>query len=284
MKTIFETFKKSLYNPEFYRAAADANIGDILRYYTKAIFALALFATAVFAVILVPQGVRFVRDVAPSLVREQYPAELTIHIEKGVASTNVAEPYVVAGKNGTREVLKKDGIENLLVIDTTQDFNIKAFEDHKTLILLTKSQVITRSTAGRATIQDLRGVSDANIDQATLLGWVEKIRTALVYIVPMGIFATLVILFFGYVVYLAPLFLFALIPFFLAKIRKMPLTYGGAYKMSIYAVVPGLVLKTLLNISGFFFVPVYLSLLIFMLVIFINVRKVEQPTLFENNQ
>lgn len=283
MKTIFETFKKSLHNPEFYRAAADTNIGDILRYYTKAIFALALFATAMFAVILVPHGVRFVRDIAPSLVREQYPAELTIHIEKGVASTNVDEPYVVAGKNGTRDVLREGGIENLLVIDTTQDFNIKTFEDHKTLVLLTKSQIITRSNAGRATIQDLHSVSDATIDQATLLGWVEKIRMALVYIVPMGIFATLIILFFGYVVYLIPLFLFALIPFFLAKIRKMPLTYSGAYKMSIYAVVPGLVLKTLLNISGFFFVPVYLSLLIFMLVIFINVRETEQPTLFESN-
>lgn len=125
-------------------------------------------------------------------------------------------------------------------------------------------------------------MTDATIDQTMLLGWVEKIRSALVYIVPAGIFVTIIILFLGYVVYLIPLFLFALIPFFLSKIRKMPLTYRGAYKMSIYAVVPGLVLKTLLNISGFFFVPVYLSLLVFMLVIFINMRKVEQPTLFSS--
>ena len=282
MKTLFETFKKSIYNPEFYRTIADTSLSDTLRYYMKAVFALALFATTIFAFILVPQGVHFMRDTAPSLVREQYPAELTIRIEKGIVSTNVTEPYIIAGKNGTREMLKENGVENLLVIDTTQDFNTKTFDEYKTLALFTKSQIVTRNNSGRATIQDLRGVTSATIDQTTLLGWVEKIRAALVYIVPAGIFVTIIILFLGYVVYLIPLFLFALIPFFLSKIRKMPLTYRGAYKMSIYAVVPGLVLKTLLNISGFFFVPVYLSLLVFMLVIFINMRKVEQPNLFND--
>ncbi|HAT68760.1 MAG: hypothetical protein A2481_00985 [Candidatus Yonathbacteria bacterium RIFOXYC2_FULL_47_9] len=283
MKTLFETFKKSIYNPEFYRTAADVPLGDTIRYYMKVVFGLALVATTIFAFILVPQGVRFMRDTAPSLVREQYPVELTIRIEKGIVSTNVTEPYIIAGKNSTREVLKESGVENLLVIDTTEDFNTKTFDEYKTLALFTKSQIVTRNNSGRATIQDLRGVTDATIDQAMLLRWVEKIRSALVYVVPVGIFVTIIILFLGYVVYLVPLFLFALIPFFLSKIRKIPLTYRGAYKMSIYAVVPGLALKTLLNIIGFFFVPVYLSLLVFMLIIFINMREAEQPTLFSND-
>jgi hypothetical protein len=132
-------------------------------------------------------------------------------------------------------------------------------------------------------IQNLRGVPDATITQATVLAGVERVRAGLPYVVPAGIFVTLIILFFGYSAYLIPLFLFALIPFLLAWIKKIPLTYGGAYKMSMYAVVPGLVLKTIFNIGGFFFVPAYLSLLIFMLVIFINMREVEQPTLFGNN-
>ncbi len=280
MKTIFETFKKSIYNPEFYRTAADTNLGDILRYYTKAVFILAIFATAMFSIILVPQGVRFVKYTAPSLVREYYPADLTVRIEKGEASTNVTEPYAIVGKGGTLEALKTTGLENILVIDTTRDFNTRVFEDYKSVALLTKSEVVTRDSGGRITIQELRGMPDATIDQNTMLGLVEKVRTSLGVIVPVGIFAALIILFFGYVIYLIPLFLFALIPFFLAKLRKIPLTYGGAYKMSIYAVVPGLVLKTLLNISGFFFVPAYLSLLIFMLVIFTNMRKEEQSTLF----
>lgn len=283
MKTLFTTFKKSLYDPEFYRTIAQIPLGDVLRYYTKATFMLALFVTAMFSIILVPQGVRFMRDRAPSLVREYYPMELTVRIQKGEISTNVAEPYTIAAKNGTREILKENGLENILVIDTMHDFNIKTFEDSKTLVLLTKSQIVTRNNAGDTTIQNLRGTSDTTIDQAKLLYLVEKIRANLPYIVPAGIFATLIVLFFWYITYLIPLFLFALIPFLLAKVRKVPLTYGGAYKMSMYAVLPGLALKTILNIGGVFFIPAYFSLLIFMLVIVINIREVEQPTLFEVN-
>ena len=280
MKTLFDTFKKSIYNPEFYRMAPEANTGDILRSYTKITFVFALFATVMFSIILVPQGVRFVRDIAPGLVAEHYPRDLTVRIEKGEASATVVQPYIIAGNNTTREVLKENGLENILVIDTTHDFNTKTFDDDKTFILLTKSQVVTRNNNGNITIQSLREIPDMTIDQATLLSLVEKIDAALIYIVPVGIFVTLIILFFGYVAYLIPLFLFALIPFLLAKIRKIPLTYRGAYKMSMYAVLPGLALKTILNIGGFFFIPAYFSLLVFMLIIFINMREVEQPTLF----
>lgn len=280
MKTLFQTFKKSIYNPEFYRMAPDANTGDILRSYAKITFVFALFATVMFSAILVPQGVRFIRDIAPALVAEHYPADLTVRIEKGEASASAIQPYAIAGSNSTREVLKESGLENILVIDTVNDFNSKVFEDYKTFILLTKSQIVTRNNNGNTTVQSLKGMPDMVIDQPALLSLVEEIHAALIYIVPVGIFVTLIILFFGYIAYLIPLFLFALIPFFLARVKKVPLTYGGAYKMSMYAVLPGLALKTILNVGGFFFVPAYFSLLVFMLVIFINMREVEQPTLF----
>lgn len=280
MKTLFLTFKKSMYNPEFYRAAAEANTGDVLRSYTKITFVYALFATVMFSVLLVPQGVRFIRDIAPVLVTEHYPADLTVHLEKGEATASVVQPYIIAGNNATREVLKENGLENMLVIDTTHDFSSKAFDDYKTFALLTKSQVITRNNEGNTTIQNLRGIPDMVIDQAGLLSLIKKIHAALIYIVPVGIVMTLIILFFGYIAYLVPLFLFALIPFFLAKVRKVPLTYSGAYKISMYAVLPGLALKTILNIGGIFYLPAYFSLLVFMLVIVINMREVEQPTLF----
>ncbi|OHA83515.1 MAG: hypothetical protein A2937_00190 [Candidatus Yonathbacteria bacterium RIFCSPLOWO2_01_FULL_47_33b] len=282
MKTIFETFKKSLHNPDFYRGVASASLGSALRYYVKAIFVLAVVATIAFSIILAPRGVRFIRDSAPSLVRSYYPTEMVVTIKKGEVSTNIAEPFVVVGSGVTRDILQEDNLDNLLVIDTVHDFNMKMFEEHKTLILLTKTEVATQNNKGNVTIQSLRNTPDTIIDQTKLLAFVGKIQAGLPYLVPLGILATLVSLFLGYVVYLIPLFLFALIPFLLAKVRKMPLTYSGAYKMSIYAVIPGLFLKTIFNISGFFFVPAYLSLLVFALVIFINMREVEQPTLFES--
>ena len=284
MKTLFETFKKSLHNPEFYRAVSGASLGEALRYYVKVVFILAVIATVAFSIILVPRGVRFIRDVAPSLVRDYYPADMVVTIEKGHASTNIVEPFIVISKGVTHDVLREDGLDNLFVIDTGHDFNVKMFEDHKTLVLLTKTEVVTQNRKGNITIQSLRSTPDMVIDQAKLLVFVEKIRAGLPYFVPVGIVVTLVSLFFGYMIYLIPLFLFALIPFLLVRVRRVPLTYGGAYKMSMYAVVPGLALKTLFNIGGFFFVPAYLSLLVFTLIVFINMREVEQPTLFTGNE
>jgi len=61
----------------------------------------------------------------------------------------------------------------------------------------------------------------------------------------------------------------------------MPLSYGGAYRISLYAIVPALALKTLINILGVFFIPAYFTLLVFMLIVAINMKESEEPTLFE---
>jgi hypothetical protein len=52
--------------------------------------------------------------------------------------------------------------------------------------------------------------------------------------------------------------------------------------MSLYAIVPALALKTLLNIVGVFFIPAYFTFLVFLLIISLNMREAEEPTLFEN--
>ena len=143
---------------------------------------------------------------------------------------------------------------------------------------------MTQGNKGKISIQDLSGVPDFVVSEEVLLAWVEKVRTSLSVFVPAGIALTFIVIMAGFVLYLVPLLIFALIPFFLAWVKKIPLTYGGAYKMSMYAVVPWLLLKTILNASGFFFVPAYLSFLVFMLIIFVNFREKEQPSLFEDKK
>lgn len=284
MKILFNTFKKSLYDPAFYRSIATAPFSDSLRYYIKMTSILALFITIVFAVRLVPHGVSFIKNDAPALVKQYYPAELAVTLAKGEASVNVPEPYIIPAQGGVKDAIRGAAlpVENILVIDTQNEFTKKAFEDHKTFALLTKHEIVTRSDRGQITIQDLRGAPDMLVDQATVLGWVERVQGSLATFVSLGIFMTLIALFVGFSIYLLVVLLFALIPFFLAWVKKVPLTYTSAYKMSLYAVMPGLVLKTFLNSLGFFFVPASLTFLVFLLVISLNMREVEQPNLFEN--
>lgn len=280
--TIFETFKKSIYDPAFYRAVAGESLWNTVRYYTKASLALSAIMTVGLGVILVPAGISFIKKYAPELVRSYYPAGLVVTIEKGEVAVNMPEPYIVNGKGDTLAMLKEQELENLLVIDTKHDFEKKKFDEYKTLVLLTKTELVTRSDSGQTTIQELRRAPTVAISQELLLSWIEKVRGKIGYIIFGGIVATFVVVALGYLVYLIPLLLFALIPFFIAYLKKTPLSYGGAYRMSVYAIVPALALKTVLNLFGIFFLPSYFTLLVFMLIIALNMREAEQPKLFEN--
>lgn len=290
MKSIIETFKHSCYNPEFYRNIAQVAWEDAFKTYFKFTFALSILFVIVSGLLLVPQGVRFVRDNAPSLIKKYFPAELVVTINKGEVSTNVTEPYKVAMNPDATSAFKDTALKNVVVIDTGHKFNQETFENYETLALLTKDSLATQSTKGQIAIQDLRVFSfvsglftaSASIDvsQESLLAWVEKVRASLVYVVPLGLVATFLVTFLGFMMYLLPLFLFALVPFLLAWVKKIPLSYSDAYKMSLYAILPGLVIKDVLNASGYFTVPGSLNLLVFLLIIAINMRNIEQPTLF----
>ncbi len=282
MKTIFETFKKSIYNPSFYQSAGEEPFWKIFHYYSKVALVLSVVMTVVLGVTLAPAGVAFIKDRAPDLVKTYYPAELVIHIEKGEAAANVPMPYVVPVKQVTGVAPAVDTLQNMLVIDTTHDFDKKTFDDHNTYALLTKTEIVTQSDKGQITIQSLSGVPATTVSQEVLLVWVEKIRSALGYIVILGLVATFIIFALGYLMYLIPLLLFALIPFVVAWLKKTPLSYKEAYKMSMYAIIPALALKTLINLMGVFFLPAYFTLLVFMLIIAINMKEAKEPTLFEN--
>lgn len=277
MKTLFATFQRSLYDPAFYREVSKAPFKEGLQYYIKATVALSLFATLAFAILLVPQGVQFVKEDAKVLVEKYYPAHLEVTIEKGEASINSPEPYFIPGSRETLDALPQDGaLENILVIDTRSDFEKAVFDEYKTFALLTKHDFVTREEGGRVVMQDLSGVPSMTVSMASLLGFVDRVHGSLYAIIFLGILAMFIILGVGYLFYLIPLVLFALIPFLLAWMKGVALTYSEAYRMSVYAVMPGLVIKTFFNIGGYFFVPAYLSLLVFTLVIFVNTRGMEK--------
>ena len=277
MKKTFEIFKKSLSDVSLYREAREAPLKVGIRYYIKAIFLLSLFATVAFGVFSVPQGVRFMKEEASLLVQERYPTDLVVTFKNGEASTNSASPSFIPGEKKTLKTLfNDDSIENILVIDTGSEYDGSVFDNYHTFALLTKHDLVMRGVEERVTIQPLRGIPEMTITSASLINFIEKLNNSLALFVVLSLVIVFALLFVGYLVYLVPLALFALIPYFLAWIKNIPLTYRGAYKMSVYAVVPGLALKTLFSIGGVFLVPAYFSLLIFMLVVFLVMKRMEQ--------
>jgi len=283
MRTIFETFKRSIYDPAFYQNVGDKTLSSVFWYYMKFSLVLSVAMTVVLGAFLVPQGVIFLEDRAPEVVKNYFPTELTISIKKGEVSVNVPEPYIVSGKDATLAMLKEQGLLNMLIVDTKNDFDKKKFEDYKTFALLTKNEIVTQSSKGQITIKELRGFPDSNISQEWLLSLIEKMNDNLWYIVILGLILTFLAILLGYFAYLLLLLFFALIPLLIAYLKKTPISYSTAYKMSLYAILPAIVLKALLNIFGVAVLPSYFILLVFMLVIAINMRDNKQSELFNNN-
>ncbi|MDD5152599.1 MAG: DUF1189 family protein [Candidatus Pacebacteria bacterium] len=273
MKTFLKIFKDSAYNPFFYTTIPSIPAKKVFKDYFKIAVFLSFVMTLVFSAFLVPRGVSFVKDDAPMLVKEYYPSELEINIEKGQASANVPMPYFIPAKHeGTPPANSQ--IENILVIDTENNFDTKKFDEYKTYALLTKTDLVTQDSSGSITIKSVNTLPSGVINQDKLLSWVGKVDGALVYVVPVVILLMFVLFFLGYSLYLIPLFFFALITFLISWVKKAPtLTYGNAYKISMYAIVPSLVLKSFLNMVGFLFVPPYLTLFVFLLVVSLNMRE-----------
>lgn len=277
MKNLIDTFKKTIYSPSFYQNAGSVSFKEAFLFYRKCTLVFSVAMTIALAIFFVPVGTLFINKYAPDLIKNYYPEKLVIHIEKGQASADVPMPYFVPIRTLEGATTTVGLAENLLVVDTAHDFERKTFESYKTYALLSKTDLVTSDEKGQITIQPLRGAPTTTISQELLLSWVNKIHQSLGTIIVVAIVATFVILALGYLLYLLPLLLFALVPYFIAWVRKTPLTYGAAYKMSLYAIIPALAVKTVLNLVGLFFLPSYLTFLVFMLIIAINMRDTNQP-------
>ncbi len=282
MKNLYKTFKKAVYNPAFYQKTPDSSFADAFRFYFKSTLIFSAVMTIALGIFFIPIGLAFINDKAPGLVRTYFPADLTVNVEKGQASANVAMPYFVPIRTTDGATSTIGTMQNILVVDTTHDFDKKTFADYKTYILITKNDIVTSNDGGQINIQSLRGAPFHTLSQAVLLSWVATIQHSFALIAVVAVIVMYILLMLGYLIYLGVLFIFALIPLLIGWIKKIPLSYGGAYKMSLYAIVPALALKTALNLIGVFFLPSYLTFLVFILVITLNMRnEEEEPKLFE---
>ncbi len=265
MKNLLDVLRDSFYNPRFYRDIAQVPMKEAFRFYAKLSLLLSIATTAVMTLIYVPQGVSFIRDYAPQFIETHIDADLVLTLEDGNVSVNVPEPHIISAQG-----MYGMGESNLLVIDTTKPFSLDDFRAYNTLVLVTETEIVTRGNYGEIAIQSTQTLKDTTVSRATLE---ESLATAERYLplfVVGFVLVALLIVLASFAIFLVPLLLFATFPYFLGWIHKTPLSYKAAYTMSLYAIAPGLVLKSLLNSLGFFFFPTYLNLLLFLIIVAIN--------------
>lgn len=245
----FETIKASIYNPSFYNDVVKGEGHKPFRYYFKLSLLLALIFSVLLSIKAVPELKKFLDETKVS-VEQGYPKDLEIKIEKGLATTNAQEPYFVKFPETSAKIdAGMPDVENLLVIDTKSDFSLEKFQSYKTVVLLTKDSVVSvDSSSEKVTMTLLKSVPDFTVNYENLTKWLEKtdqVKKIATFSLPVLIFLGV---FMGYVLKLVYLFFGALLVYFVAKYKKINLTYKKSYHVALYAVT----LPTLLGVLAFF--------------------------------
>lgn len=158
----------------------------------------------------------------------------TIHIEKGVLSTDVEQPY---------KIVEPQSQMVIAVIDTTGATTI---DQVPVGVLVTKNQIIMRKGPTETQTIELDKLGDCTIDQASINGWINVLKYAMLASYP-------VVLIFAYVYRIIQLLIYALIGLIFAGICGTDRSYLGLMRISAVAVTPSILLDTACGAAGIHF-------------------------------
>ena len=275
---IFVKIKNAIYNPKYYSEVVQKPFSYSFKY----LLVFSLFCALVFAIFVSTSFMPMISllyEKSPQLAN-YFPQELTITIKDGKASTNVQEPYFVKMPNSIKDnnsVSSEYGdINNLVVINTKEKFDLDKFYSYKTLSLITSDSIVYIDKQGKVSISSLSSVKDFSLNRGVVLGFIDTVRPYLFIIYP---FVFLGIYFIGYIAIIGKMFylLFgALLIWMVAKIKGMKVGYKKSYIVGMQLMTGPIIITSILAAisSKFTFIFLFSILLIISTVINLKVEKV----------
>ena len=241
----FKNIKNSIYNPEYYSNLLNKPFSYSLKYFLLLSFVVSLLLTIVFSFSTLPKIKSFL-DIAGKKAIQYYPDELQITINNGKASTNVNEPYFIK----TPEDLKIKNIDNLVVIDTKNNFSLTEFENYKTLLLLTNNSLIYREKNNtKITIQSLKQIPNYTLNKPALLSFFNKVSPYLKLVYPFFIILMLLFFFSALTLRLFYLLVAALLIWIVAKIKKINIGYSKSYQLGMHLMTLAIIITQLVSLT-----------------------------------
>jgi hypothetical protein len=286
-----DEIKKSIYNKEFYEGLKSGSTREAMSYFFRLSCFLALLSTIIFSIFFIPRFMRITSQESVDSLVAIFPKELTLTIQAGHLSTNVPEPYIIkmpTSINGTIATSSLPAVdtENLAIIATKENPNISdigpILTQYRSHILVTGTDIISKDSNGKTTVQSLASFPNTTINQDSLKQFVDKIRPYVKFIVPISI----PFIFLGFVVYFSTNLIFglilALLILIMAKVFKWELDYKHAYGVGLHSMTLPLLIVFLINtIISFvpftFFLPRFTFSLLALIIIYLNLRIPRAP-------
>ncbi|MHC4553064.1 MAG: DUF1189 domain-containing protein [Planctomycetota bacterium] len=171
----------------------------------------------------------FVENDLPSIVY-QVPR---ITIEDGQASIEEPQPYTI---------VEPESGEVIVVIDTTGA--VTSLKDAGAPVLLTRTKLITKKNEFQTQVIELSEIGDMVIDQDWINRWVGIIKPWVVPVI--CVFAIP----FAYVRRMIQVLIYGAIGLLFARWRHSKRSYASLIRMSVLAMTPVLIVRTLLSLAS----------------------------------
>ena len=279
--SIFTQIKNSIYNKDYYKnVVLNETPKESIKYLAKLVLLVALLATIMFAFILPP--IFKIVKIGVSSVATNYPDELVLSIKNGEASINQPEPYIIKTPSYLINLNKSEKPlpENLVVINTTEPFDLNIFRESKTSSLMTKTEIaFIQPDNDEMRILPLYKFGNIEINK----NWILNKQSLIVELLPWVMIMSIPVIYIGvfvgiFVGMLIALFLYALIVFLIFKIKKLDVSYKKSYQVALHASTLIIFLSlftTTLGSMGFF-----MRMIILIVIIFLNFSEnsVPKPT------
>ena len=259
---IFVRIKNSIYNPEYYSEATKKPFSHSFKYLL--IFGL-LFAF-VFAIVVIIKFVPIVNllsDKAPQMA-DYFPEGLVVTIKDGKVSTNVQEPYFIKipqelkdnsahlesadiTLNGNSVQLNTNSLDNLVVINTKDKFDIGTFYSYKTLILLTSDSIAYLDKNNQISIGPLSDVKDFTLDRGKILSFIDIIKPFLIILYPLVFVGAYIIGYIAVIIKMIYLLFGALLIWIVVKIKGIKMGYKESYKVGMQLMTAAIIITSVLG-------------------------------------
>lgn len=275
MKHFFQSVKDSIYSPAFYVGLRTQKLSYSIKYFYKLAVILALITVIHFAAATLPGLQSFFTD-AGSKIISHYPDTLELKIVKGEAFVNQPEPYYLPLPAEIKPDVERDmpGIDNLVVVDTTQSYTPEQFDRYRTLVWVTKTHLAVRDKGGKVSLNPLQGVGDVTLNKAFVESTLQKL-SPLIKSIPFAIlFFVFIGMIFGISNKLVYLLVAGLAVFLYFKVRKEAVSYRASYQIALHALTFPLVLTFLVQLLFPAFAVPFLTSFLLALVVYLNFSKV----------
>ncbi len=272
---IFHQIKNSVYGKDYYKdTVLNESVNQSIKYLAKLSLLVSLLGIVIITC-FIPSTVLKIKGVI-SVAVSNYPDDLVVTIDKGLASINQPEPYFIkipVSLNNTKsnQAVKFD---NLVTLNTSEPFSIEKFKEYSTLILLTKKEFISMdNSAGGLKITSIASFPNVTISKT----WLHEKENYLIKMMPVFAIVILAFLYLGlflmmFVGTLIILFFYALVVWGLFKLNKNEVSYKKSYQIALHAAT----ITLIVTLIGLFIQPInnaWLKVVILIIIIYLNFFK-----------